>query len=796
LETALPHLGLTSTRYSHLDLANFFSPKDIEYAIGWPPWRKAILTGKVHQSNSLTGRVGVIRLRDLKGWAGKEKLVDFAAALGIPMPAKTSMDDYKSNMRRGLEEHPEDFLYYAVEDARVLLTLYQKFVTFMREIQRETLGMTEGWWRASDIPLTLGRLVAGTFERWLVNRAGPHESVLAFCLRKLGYLDPGAADYDQARLVRADLLGRVRGMEDLKALASDPADRSLLKAFLRARYLFTGLDGCGVRWWVSRATTETAGLNALIHGGRCHNERPDEYRTGPGLDVDIVGCYGTTLRTLVYPVGLPSVWSYEPNEKRPTLGEWLDRHEADLVDGLWTITVSGPLPFEQDLLYSKLVKGQGVRRAADPDEGDVRADLVLLRRPLQNTVLTADLLAALRAIATNTEWAALRCVEVVTACAYLKGDQKANLTDWCQTILASPVAQYQARLDAGTPQDRRPHDWFAVPLEGFVGPLVNARQHLKKQLRETADPDEQHHLEGLGTVLKLIVNTLYGVQASRHFPIGNTIVANNITGRARLGVWMLAKALGLRQSITDGGIYTPSAVPHWKGRRPGLETLSRMADWSTRWHGRTLRPLAGLEQWDGTTPIPANADAIALAHVQRFWSPYGLVFPFTLEHKHAFTAAAYWSKGDQSLRRADGTTRDCLRGKDKRARDKYGEDKKEKIHPTFTLLDTILAEGDDFPTDLAYRRKGLLKVAGYRLAQASPSGYAAYKNLRPGDDLPGTVYQARYNNLHCPLANLADYLHRSRRRPIHLGHPVEFFERYRTRGIAAVHRAMLADRLR
>jgi hypothetical protein len=69
--------------------------------------------------------------------------------------------------------------------------------------------------------------------------------------------------------------------------------------------------------------TETSYFNALVHGERCANENPYEYVTGPGLDADIECCCGGSLRELTFPVGLPSVWSYKPNEARPKLGEWL-----------------------------------------------------------------------------------------------------------------------------------------------------------------------------------------------------------------------------------------------------------------------------------------------------------------------------------------------------------------------------------------------------------------------------------------------------------------------------------------
>jgi hypothetical protein len=789
LALALPHLGRDLLRSSHLDLAFFFSPKDVEFAVGWQEWHKALHKGAVRQRHALTGRVGSIRLRDLCGWAGKSSLAGFAAALGVAMPDKSCMDEFKTNMRRGLEERPEDFLRYAVADARILLTMYARFVAFVRHIQSEVLGMADGLWHPHNIPMTLGRLVAETFQRWLQSQAGEHGDALRFCLRKLGHLDPDADDCDAAREFRAYLLDRVQSIEDFRALAADPGDRALLKEFLRSRYLFTALDGCSVRWFLSRATTESAGLNALVHGGRCHNEHPEAYHAGAGLDVDIVGCYGASLRSLVFPVGLPSVWSYEPNEARPTLGRWLHRHGDQLPDGLWTITVSGRLPFAQDLLFSKLLRG-GRHRQPDPDGPDIATDFALLRREVHNAVLTSDLLAALKSVATNSEWAALMQLEVVTAAAYLKKHRQNNIASWCAAVLAAPDGPRRPRVQPGGPRDLRPRFWCGLPLENFIGRLVDERQRLKARQRETADADEKRRLDGLGTVLKLMVNTLYGDFASRHFSIGNTVIANNITGRARLGVWMLAKALGLRQSITDGGLYTPSAVPHWKQHRPGLHTLSRTANWNAPRRGRTLAPLPGLGDWHPDSPIPEDADAAALAHVQRFWEPYGLGFPFQLAHKpdNAFRRAAYWSKGDYALLRVDNSIEYKIRGK---SRSRRGS----RPHPTFALLDAILAGRDDFPTDLAYTRSGILKVATYLLAQASDTGYARLKDLRPGDTIPETKYQARYNNVHGPLVNAADLRRRLRRKKVYHGRPLPWFERYGPLGIAAVHAAMLANRL-
>src|SRR5262249_29921894 len=145
-----------------------------------------------------------------------------------------------------------------------------------------------------------------------------------------------------------------------------------LDAFLEAKYEFTALDGGSVRWFASRSTTESACFNALVQGGRCNNERPDEYAVGPGLDIDIAGCQGASLRSMIYPIGLPRVWSFAPNEQRkpPTFGRWLKENESNLIDGLWTCTVKGTLNFDQDLVYSKLVNIQDIRKAAAQKSGD------------------------------------------------------------------------------------------------------------------------------------------------------------------------------------------------------------------------------------------------------------------------------------------------------------------------------------------------------------------------------------------------------------------------------------------
>src|SRR5262249_29145357 len=166
-----------------------------------------------------------------------------------------------------------------------------------------------------------------------------------------------------------------------------------------------------------------------------------------------------------------------------------------------------------------------------------------------------------------------------------------------------------------------------------------------------------------------------------------------------------------------------------------------------------------------------------------------------LEHKHGrvFRRAAYVNKADYALLFEEGEKPIYkVRGMQRIVRADGNHER--RGHPTFTLLDAILAGSDIFPDDLTYRRGGILKVGLYRIAQASATGFAKLKDLRPGDDLPVTEYTARYNNGHMRTPDEATF--RRRRKRAHRGVPVERFERHRDAGIAGVFGRMREDHLR
>jgi hypothetical protein len=783
LNMALPTL-FPEELPNHVNALTYYSPKDCEYTFGWEVWEDALLGGRVRQKNGMRGTFGsdpAVDLLDLYGLY-KEGLKPLANSVGIPVEDKGLMDKYKSTMYQGLLEHPRDFLRYAIWDAQVLPVIYERFVPLLNTIMKDCLGIPErDLFKRGKIPMTIGRLVATVFEKWLLSRCGDDRERLAYklCLCKLGYLDPDKDITWEARQRRLNLMRQIHSYKEFCSVYNHPQGRRALKRHLcRDKYMVTAQSACGVSWWSKRAVTESSVMNAVVQGGRCNNESPYEYQTGPGLDIDISGCYGHTLRSMEFPVGVPSVLSYKPNEKHTTLGKYLRRHGPQLVPGLWQIIVSGTLTFAQDLIPSTIVTAADLRGVAK--RGEIQARMALLREEIRNGVITSDVLETIQKVATNAEYGEIMNLKVECAALY-KADDRREKCEWVDEVLAWEEGSGLASVEFGERPDIRPTIWYSEPLNEFSGKLVEERDRLKR-LGSGGDDSAQ----ALQAVVKLIINCQYGVFASRFFEIGNTIIANHITARGRVGVWMLSKALYLRETITDGGFYRPSLVPFWRGRKPGLSTLSRMWEWHDRRKGRSFKPMGGREWAPGVCPDDANA--VAEEHVRQFWAPYELELKFHLEHKDSFVRSAYWAKGDYAFLRADGTRKVRCRGKKSKLREG------ETIHPRIQVLNNILDGSDTYPTDLRFRKGGLLTVNEYTQMLQS-RGYDWLRGLRPRDAKPPREHTAMENNQHMPLMTYDDWKKRTNRHVRRNGNPVEWFEAWRHLGIRSVSDAMAADKL-
>lgn len=801
--------------YTTVRLLMFYSPKDLEYSCGWSKVSEWYKSKQLQQKRNISNRAPIafggrkLVVKDCKGWAGVGGLKKLADTVGVSMIAKGDMDEYKSRMREGMELKPETFAAYAMGDTDDLLKIHAAFVKLVRWVQADVIGIPENdCFTSDDIPMTTGALVAATLEKFLYAQA-QHKDTLKFCLRKLGLLDVSAKDYRYSLATYIHATKSYRSASDLQAAVSEPTDDKLMHFLTRASFEHTGISQAGVKYF-AKVTQDSAAFAALVQGGRCNNERPTEYYLQTGADIDLQSCYGSALRSFVFPVGLPTVWAFAPNQERMTLREWLKRNERQLVPGLWTATVNADLSYRQDLIYSKLVTQAAINRAGvgemdketndsdrDDDLSHIPGTFALLRKQIRNGIITSDILSALRKVATSNELKQIMDAEIVTAVAYLTTDRVSDLEQWQAKVIADKGAKYNNKGKHNQAIDTRTRAWYGLELESFIGKLVNERNKLK-QLKKTLVGDELAMVDAKQESLKLFVNTTYGVIASPYFSVGNTVVGNNITARARLGAWMLNKALHTRQSITDGGFYSLLEVPVLRenAKLPGLDGLSDNTKWNNRDYTRVTASLGGVnwaEVFADNGEELQELDKLAGAHINNFWSRYTLELPFAIEHKlsNTFTVAAYWSKAHYHLETLEGKSVVKIRGAKN-----YSNDSKLRKSPMYALLDAIANKSDQFPTELEHDQFSLLKIGKWLEAEESNNSdsYINIRGKRPGDEV---IEQrlARLGNGHIFADTEKEYLSRIERATHKKGQPVQFFERFGEHGIAKVHKQMLIDNL-
>ena len=342
------------------------------------------------------------------------------------------------------------------------------------------------------------------------------------------------------------------------------------------------------------------------------------------------------------------------------------------------------------------------------EKSHISAPLLYAKKEIHNGVVTShDLPKIVNNIASKNEKSELNKMRVITAVGYKNSDEvQDGVTgeyyvsgykdgEYLTTasiskeekffdLLANSATRGEYKQKAKTNDGRttntnfdgRTNAWFRLPMSEFIGKFLSYRKMLKGKKKYYANGGEilpedllksndNEKLSKLYDVeqeaVKLFVNTLYGCLASPFFPLSNTILANNITAKARFGVWMVSKALGTIMSITDGGAYRNSHVRFLKpendrNRKPSLSVL---ADAKKLDAHRSIEVGKLVDSFDSfyrrckekpTSNIYLHnrLDRLATEHINNFWSNYGLKLEFEIEHKANNTAkeAVVWNKSD------------------------------------------------------------------------------------------------------------------------------------------------------
>lgn len=259
------------------------------------------------------------------------------------------------------------FLRYAKRDVTALLEIQERKVEITNSIAQNVLGLNLEFTKES-IPYTIGALVNTMFERWIHSQ---EEIRLQLAIRKLGMINPTLSSARKTKIQK--LHEELFYSENPQKTFEDNHNRYKI-LFKDSSYGFLAFSNCSVCNFLMESYKTNAYLGVIIYGGRCHNERPNKYIATHVIDMDISSAYGSTLREFDYPVGNPTIHTNTHNEEPITLGEFLKLNRDKLVPGLYTIYVSGKLPFQQDLLYSKDISPTSLERISQKYSKQGRRD--------------------------------------------------------------------------------------------------------------------------------------------------------------------------------------------------------------------------------------------------------------------------------------------------------------------------------------------------------------------------------------------------------------------------------------
>jgi hypothetical protein len=780
-------------------------------------------------------------IRDIQGLNNNSLEVQ-ALSVGVQLLAKKSMDAYKTKMFEGYHIKPLTATMYNLCDTIANFEITMAYIPLINEIITDVIGLPEHC-KISESGLrhTTGS-VEGDFKIKYIeyfpyvidkNVSEDNLDTWRLALRRYSILKSDL-NTEGSKLGGLIIEGfrKCSKLEDFKNYkikfkkGKKEVEDTLYNLILHPdKALFDSLaeyktyEQCCIRF-LGSDLSNTKVFGALVQGGRCNNSFPYESYLEWVLDIDFTSAYGSTLRSLEYPIGLPSSIQSDLSEgsKLPLFKKTYDKLAKNLENNLWCADVitNDKLNFDIDLIYSTLnVSPEKINKSVGSshydDEGfevtdDVKkipSDFALVRNEIEHGKLTSSTLEVIEKVASNTEKSDLwKKLEVNSFIYYSKKDKIDDPIEWAKKVLKD-----KGGINQDTNNDKydtRSRAWFPLPLEHFIGKLVDRRNKVKKEMKGfEVGTAEYYKLNAFQEMLKLLINTEYGDLASVYFTFGNAVLANVITDKARCGAWMLSKPLRTREEITDGGFYTPTEVAFIRGiKKPGFHILSDARRWAINEGGakRTLEPMAGfnwkeiIEERKRLQDILENStdkkekykagkslkrweikvDKLALEHINNFWSLYGLELPFSIEHKFKNTAyeAGYINKSDYCFRLLNGKYEIKKRGSKKLSEYQLNQGLIED--PAFKLLEKLSHNDTTEYENTPYNVSHIIKIGEWIEARED----SEIKKLYPGQEIISSREPRQMNNKHIYICSKDMHEKIKKRKGLIRGERAIWYERY------------------
>lgn len=391
--------------------------------------------------------------------------------------------------------------------------------------------------------------------------------------------------YEPPRLTIGATVRDIFQAKICKEFGKNPENFKDEKEFKKSRTeLLNSICKWGTAEYLKEFTTSTKALNAKVEGGRCRNNRPNLVNLeGCLVDIDYSSCYGEGQRNQLYAFGRPLIDSFEyPSKinKYPTLREWLKTRKwrlkkVELVPGLWSARVStkeywdgenvsyAELKSSQDYLASwfdfkikeiaEMKTDSEIEDAPNDSYLEVKTGLSkIFNKQIINGLITHDFIDWLYKVCGEKQRNELLDNLYIHTAIYYPAYDRVNSA----AELLEKIDNHEGTNKSNTAPRKGGSRavniteectaWYAVNLGEFIidDLLAWRKIYPKKNADGSKNP--------LNTLYKLCINTLYGDMVSPFFNIGNVVVGNNITARARAACYYAEKGFNGVQSITDG----------------------------------------------------------------------------------------------------------------------------------------------------------------------------------------------------------------------------------------------------
>lgn len=709
---------------------HFFSPRDPEALFGFERLYDGILKTKSITKNK--GLRGEVMIGDTKFIIEdmfpicNTSLDKAYKSVGMIQEWKSNTNIDKEHMSFFMLQDPEGFAEYCWGDID-LLELKRRIVEQINFICRH-FGMEE--FTLENMPMSFGSLCSRLFEKYLMVKYGD--------------------DFYKAVLLLSDT-SNDRDWKELRTIKNKlkSGELTVKEANEKLRHRFVhGLGMGSIKNFSQISSNKLTGIyGAVVQGGRAVTEAPHdnlyENILKFALDVDQKSFYGTSQRRVNYPIGIPTIIQYGRDNKPMTVKEVVKKYGDGLVPGLWTmyIRTNKLLSFEQDLIPSKydLSTDKIMRKILGDDwEDDYKDDdkhqvahiggrFLYTTRQIECGIITDCVYKTIKKVSTDRELKELMDCEVMTLVFYPKSKQL-SVEEWTAHILKN---------DGGKTGvvDNRSRFWCAVPLDGYIGDLIDLRNELKAEFKRTGNMEFHLRQERI----KLVINANYGCLASVWFPMGNTVVANNITAEGRVNTWWMSKALLTIQSITDGGICSWKRVAHFTEfpeRLPGLHILANRTRFENH-RSISIRPLTDEDVYERmskpTKEDEAWIDNLVGQHIKKFCARYGFDYQFDIEVKYDHTS----NVGCSYLPSCNYLIKDPVSGGEDIVKVR-GVPKNEKNHPSCLVLYHIYDPNTYGIPEVYYEWRGLLGFKEF------VKNSKAYPNMLPGYETTERYYHAMF----------------------------------------------------